>query len=109
MPKRHMPKYRHYKPKNLGVVRLEGKDHYLGRHDSPESWEAYHRLIAEWLSGNGHASADPDQPKYHLTINELILAYWRFAKSGLRHGRTNARETEPVAPVAAQHVEAVLP
>jgi len=29
--------------------------------------------------------------------------------AGLRLGRTNARETEPVTPVAAQHVEAVLP
>jgi hypothetical protein len=26
----HLPKYRHYKPKNLAVVRLDGKDHYLG-------------------------------------------------------------------------------
>jgi hypothetical protein len=31
------PKYRHYKPKNLAVVRSNGKDIYLGRYNSPES------------------------------------------------------------------------
>ena len=57
MPKRPrcIPKYRHCKPKNLGVVRIGGKDEYLGRYNSPESLEKYHRLIAEWLS-NGRAS-----------------------------------------------------
>ncbi len=55
MPKqpRRVPRYRHYKPKNLGVVRIDGKDQYLGRYDSPESREKYHRLIAEWLSNGG--------------------------------------------------------
>ncbi len=45
------PKYRHYKPKDLAVVRIDGKDHYLGKHGSPESWERYHRLLAERASG----------------------------------------------------------
>lgn len=44
---RRIPKYRHFKPKNLGVVRVDGRDIYLGKYDSPESWEKYHRLIAE--------------------------------------------------------------
>jgi hypothetical protein len=48
---RRTPKYRHYKPKDLAVVRIDGKDHYLGKYDSPESREKYHRLVAEWISG----------------------------------------------------------
>jgi hypothetical protein len=28
---RRIPKYRHYKPKNLGVVRINGIDEYLGK------------------------------------------------------------------------------
>lgn len=48
--RRRVPKYRHYKPKNLGVVRIDGKDHYLGPYDSPQSWERYHRLLAERLA-----------------------------------------------------------
>jgi integrase len=31
------------------------------------------------------------------------------AVTGLRYGRTRARETPPIQPVADQHVEAVLP
>jgi integrase len=78
------PKYRHYKPKNLGVVRINGHDEYLGRYNSPESWERYHRLIAEWLA-NGRQSlpqpvngADEAPP---LSINDVVLTYWQFAKS----------------------------
>ena len=44
------PKYRHYRPKNLAVVRIDGKDHYLGRYGTPESHAKYRRLLAEWLS-----------------------------------------------------------
>jgi len=48
-PRRRIPKYRHYKPNDLAVVRIDGRDHYLGKYNSPESREKYHRLIAEWL------------------------------------------------------------
>ena len=44
---RPIPKYRHYKPKDLAVVRIDGRDHYLGKYNSPESREKYHRLLAE--------------------------------------------------------------
>ena len=40
MPQRRLrtPKYRQYKPKNLAVVRIEGRDQYLGKYGSPESY-----------------------------------------------------------------------
>ena len=44
-----LPKYRHDKPKDLAVVRIDGHDHYLGRFGSEESKEKYRRLIAERL------------------------------------------------------------
>lgn len=80
------PKYRHYKPKNLAVVRIDGKDHYLGKYGSPESHEKYRRLLAEWLSIQTVTAAPSSrtvgcssvcQPP--ISINELILAYWQFA------------------------------
>ena len=37
------PKYRHYKPKGLAVVRIDGKDHYLGKFGSEQSHEKYRR------------------------------------------------------------------
>ncbi|AGA31229.1 hypothetical protein [Singulisphaera acidiphila] len=49
----HPPKYRHYKPKDLAVVHINGCDVYLGKHNSPESWEKYSRVIAEWRTNDG--------------------------------------------------------
>jgi integrase len=54
------------------VVRLNGQDHYLGRYGTKAAEEAYNRLISEWLAG-GRLLPKSDG----LTINELILAYWR--------------------------------
>ena len=48
-PQPRLPKYRHYKPKDLAVVRIDGRDVYLGRYDSPESREKYRRVLADWL------------------------------------------------------------
>jgi hypothetical protein len=77
-----LPKYRHYKPKDLAVVRLDGKDHYLGPYGSEASREKYRRLVAEWLSGSQAHGPDPAAgpgPVATLTLDELILAYVRFA------------------------------
>src|SRR4051794_32527706 len=87
------PKYRHFKPKNLAVVRIDGRDIYLGKHGSPESWERYARVIAEWRAGwpapppvgPGGSSAADQAASEGLTINELILAYWRHAEDYYRH------------------------
>ena len=43
----HVPKYPHYKPKNLGVVRIDGRDHYLGG-----------LLPGNWSSRNGSPPVD---------------------------------------------------
>ncbi len=41
------PAYRHYKPKDLAVVRIHGRDCYLGPYGFPESQEKYARLMTE--------------------------------------------------------------
>lgn len=77
-----LPKYRHYKPKDLAVVRIDGRDYYLGRYGSEESHERYRRLLAEWIaSGRTRPPASPSGsgPDAVLTVNELILAYVKFA------------------------------
>jgi integrase len=76
------PKYRHYKPKDLAVVRIDGRDIYLGRHGSPESWEKYYRVLAEWrLGGRAAPPAGPSGGDGipDLSVNELLLAFWKFA------------------------------
>jgi len=82
-PAQHVPKYRHYKPKNLGVVRIDGRDHYLGKFGSPESYEKYHRLLAErYARGPAIADVNPEgKPGADsLTITELCVGYYRHCE-----------------------------
>lgn len=48
--RRRIPSYRHHRPTGQAVVRLDGRDHYLGRFGTPESRQRYDRLIAEWIT-----------------------------------------------------------
>jgi integrase len=92
----YLPKYRHYKPKDLAVVRLDGKDHYLGRYDSAESWEKYRRLLSGWIADAGQTR--PKSQTTHsvevLTVNELILAYAKFVDGYyIKDGRPTVEPT----------------
>jgi hypothetical protein len=86
---RKLPSYRLHRPSGLAVVTLDGKDIYLGPHGSPESRAEYERALAGWLASRrdpGPAGA-PAPPAGDLTVNELVLAFWRHAE---RHYRTPA-------------------
>ena len=73
MPKRQ-PGYLHYKEKNLARVILDGKPVYLGKYNSPESWEKYYRVFTEWNATRTTPTDDEDGPT--LTVNELLDAFW---------------------------------
>jgi integrase len=85
--RRKIPSYRLHKPTGQAVVRLNGHDFYLGKHGTPASQEAYHRHIAEWLTTGQHRTPDtPDKTEsLALTVNQLILAFWRHAEQHYRH------------------------
>ncbi len=74
----HIPKYRRHSSGQARVT-LDGKDHLLGPYNSAESKEAYRRLVAEWASGQGQFAVQ-DEPE-PMSVNELILDYWKFAKA----------------------------
>ncbi len=66
-----IPSYRHHRPTGLAVVTLSGRDHYLGKHGTPESRAEYDRLPREWLNaGRALPVAAGD-----LTVNELLVRY----------------------------------
>jgi integrase len=72
-----LPKYRHHKARNLAVVRLNGRDHYLGPYDSPESHAEYRRLVGEWMANGitntpAKAGGEAEPPP---SINEVMLGY----------------------------------
>jgi integrase len=69
--KNSIPKYRLHKASGQAVVTLNGRDYYLGRHESRGSKKAYDRLIGEWLEA-GRAPADTHEP---LLILEICVDY----------------------------------
>jgi integrase len=83
-----LPKYRHYKPKDLAVVRIDGRDVYLGKYNSPESWEKYGRVLAERRAHGVLLTAGPHRPdadEVAPTVNRIILAFWTYAEVHYRH------------------------
>jgi integrase len=93
------PAYCLHRATGRAVVRIDGRDYYLGAHGSPESRRRYDALIAEWLANGrrlaarpatlasdattGGASAPPSATA-GLSVNELLLAYDRWAEGYYR-------------------------
>jgi integrase len=82
-----LPTYRLYKRTGQAVVTIDGHDYYLGEYGSRDSKAKYQRLIDAWLAGN-QSSDSREADSVPLsdamsapTVNELILAYLRHAKS----------------------------
>src|SRR5689334_20314736 len=76
------PSYCRHKASGQAVVRINGKDHYLGQYGTAASRAEYDRIIAEWLAAGRNAPA----PTAALTVAEMILAYWTWAEKYYRDG-----------------------
>ena len=87
-----VPSYRRHKPSGQAVVSLNGRDVYLGRWGTKASKAKYERLIGEWLAG-GRCLLDGDH-RAELTVAEVALPFWRFAKG---YYRKDGRPTQEVA------------
>jgi hypothetical protein len=72
-----VPGYRRHSSGQARVT-LDGKDFLLGPFGSAESREAYRRLIAEWMERKGRF-APPPTTAAPLSVNELLLAYYKHA------------------------------
>ncbi len=97
MPKlnNRLPSYRLHKKSGQAVVTLNGKDHYLGPHGSKSSKQQYDRLISEWIANDRRTPEPPAaEGQHHLTIDEMILAYWGFAKTYYRKHGEPTKEQE---------------
>jgi integrase len=70
-----LPSFCKHRATGRAVVRLSGKDIYLGPYGSAAAKAEYDRLIAEWLA-NGRQLLRPDDG---LSVAELILAYVHWA------------------------------
>ena len=81
MPRRHrkprQPSYRLHRPSGQAVVTIDGKDHYLGPHGTPESHREYAELIARWHTAHPIAPVvQQNRPSNSLSVNELLELCW---------------------------------
>lgn len=86
MPRRaSVPAYCHHKASGRAVVRLNGKDHYLGEYGSPESHDEYAKAIARWRAAKtADSSSRPERiaaAGFTLEVAEVLLLYRDFAES----------------------------
>lgn len=81
MPRRKLiPTYRHHKPSDRAVCRVEGRDVYLGRYGSVESRERYARLIADLAAGRRPSATPTNQHQdTGTTIAELVEGFTAHA------------------------------
>jgi integrase len=73
-----VPRYRLHKGSGQAVVRIEGKDRYLGKYGTVASRAEYSRLIAEQTVYLRQPSV-PRSLNYDATVNELLAAYLTHA------------------------------
>ncbi len=85
-----VPAYRHQKSRNLAVVRINGKDFYLGRYGTPESKAAYKRLIGEWKAGGCATSYGVASDE--TTVAMLLADY--LAHCDKHYPKTRGNESE---------------
>ncbi len=76
-----IPSYRRHKARDLAIVTIRGKTHYLGRWESPESKAAYRQIVGEHLGQGPETFAEQAAGNPDVSVDEVLLAYWEHAKT----------------------------
>ena len=87
MPRPRVPKLCLHKGTGQARVLLAGKHVYLGKYGTPEADAKYRRVVAEFLrtgevpeEAAAKSAAAPPDPATR-TVDEVILAYWKWAEA----------------------------
>ncbi len=87
------PGYRRHSSGNARVS-INGRDYMLGKYASKESKQKYNRLKAEWYASNQSKSFGV--PEDEITINEILVAYLKFARKYYGEGSNHVlRQLKP--------------
>jgi integrase len=80
--KSQVPPYRLHRGSGQAVVHINGRDVYLGVHDSPESKEKYQDIIRKLLADRAKAEMDY-VVRFHvdITVAELAAKYLPYAEA----------------------------
>ena len=79
-----VPSYCLHKHSGRAVVRIDGRDHYLGLFGSPASHKRYEQLVAEWRASQrpvGFPAGKIGNSVPTYSVNEFILQYWKHVQS----------------------------
>jgi len=76
-----VPSYCLHKASGRAVVRLGGRDVYLGEYGSPESHEEYERVIAEWWSGRNGRTVPPSHARRPADPEYAVLCFFGSSSS----------------------------
>ena len=82
MRSQKVPSYSLHKASGRAVVRLSGKDHYLGQYGSVESHDSYNRIIAEWLAtqrSRQPSNSNEDHLPAKFSVAQVIERYKYYA------------------------------
>ena len=104
--RRAVPGYLKHRSGQARVI-LNGKTHYLGAWGTPESHEAYSRLIREWEKNDRQPLTDiPDASAAAVTVGHLIEEHKRWTEvSGayLKGGKPTSAHARTMAALEALH------
>ena len=89
-----IPKYCLHKCTGQAYILIGGKRHYLGRHNTSESYKLYVAKTAEWYESlNNRAEVAPS-----LSVNEFCIIYLRYAK---QYYRKDGKPTSQVSVISS--------
>jgi integrase len=71
MTAKRTPSYRLHKPSGRAFVEIDGRRHYLGKHDLPTTEQAYHALVGEWIANGYRLPVPPEE----ISLLEVCDAY----------------------------------
>ncbi len=71
MTAKRTPSYRLHKPSGRAFVEIDGRRHYLGKHDLPATEQAYHALVGEWIANGYRLPVPPEE----ISLLEVCDAY----------------------------------
>lgn len=81
-----VPSYSLHKPSGQAVVKVRGRSFYLGKHNSPESREAYARIVADILAGRPVQKPQPrvaeaKPPEPGISVAQLAERFQKHTQS----------------------------
>ena len=89
-----VPQPSRHKASGQSVVRLNGRDFYLGPHGSAQAKAAYERLMIRWLNNGRQLPVEEDEEE--LSVEEVLARYWLFAEQHYRKDGQPTKELDNV-------------